>query len=326
MKKLLFLLAFVFISTVFADGYTFSNGYYWYNGTAYNRSIAYGYDRYGCRYSYYQYTAAPQVSYNDSDWKVKLLEIAKQRDLYEGKIRQGLFEQASFLQAVKALGLEGNFAIRGYGAQAPSPYPQLQLGSYGMNGSTIYGTGQQQILQAITSDPVDLNILFQQMSRLTQNAQQLAGQGHTDFADLIAKAGNNQAEVAKILAKSKLIQDALKSLQDPNSIKLESRTFSFKIGADGKIEAIEPEPKFKAVVPPEEFQKIMVQDCGTCHLGEKAKGGFNLASYLSFTEAQKEVVRQRLTHPDPKKRMPLKSDLSPGVPLPQSKLKMWYHN
>lgn len=316
------------------DGYTYRDGYWWYYQNPYTRErvVTPGsvYYANGCRYtsapsysySYTLYTGKiapaytpPAVpSYTEPGWRGKLLDIASQRDKGELALRQLSAEHSAYLESLNALGLSGNFRINGYGQSLGYPqssYGGANLGSYGVNGNTLYGYSYQSIKDAYGE--TNMNTLYQQAARNTQTAQQLGGQAHTEFSALVAAAGNNQARVAEILAKAAAVERAF------NAANPQPRTTTTTSGS-GTI--IKPNPPNDPMPPADDQQAIQdgisflkntgVPLCGTCHSGANAKGKFDIASYPNLTQAQKAVVWERLTTTDDNLVMPRTADGRPA--------------
>ena len=252
------------------------------------------------------------------DWKSDLVGMAKQRD-----------ENAAYLQALKAIGVEAPFPVPGGGA-SPQLTPggatggygygsNLNLNSYGTNGSTLYGYTYSAVKDLYGDN--NLGLLYQQAARLTQNAQTLAGQATTDFSDLVGREGGSRARVAEILAKAQAAQMALQAANAQPSQQVEQRTFTFRLeqGADGQLNVV-PQPPVAPpgpgvapnaqapVVPPAQngdaFQRLAVTKCASCHSGADKKGGFDISSYPGMDNKSKMKVWGRLLHSDPTKRMP----------------------
>lgn len=350
MKKIILplLLLLVGANSVSATEYEYRDGYYWSSGTAYSR------DRYfqpgywsGCNYVngyyFYRYTAVPTVyksdtvNYTDPGWRSKLLDIAANRDKAEMAIRKGQFEQQYFLDAVGALGLQGNFRVNSYGAVAPGVgQPQLALqpgmgytiqGStitnFGANASTQYGYGGGGVNTAVAVNPNDLTLLIQQFGQVTQNAQKLGADATTNFQGIAGNALSSRDRVNESLAKAAMVERLFQALNTP-----ESKGFSFKITAN-KIERVEDPkevtPELKGKLR-EQWYAAAKQDCGSCHSGEKVKGGFNIDDYPAFTPEKKQAVWKIITTPDEKVRMPRKDDGGPGEQLPADRVRLWFLN
>ena len=173
---------------------------------------------------------------------------------------------------------------------------------------------------------LNLNTLYQQSARLTQSAQTMAQQILNTSAfqnGLVNQAGANQAIVAKILAEARAAEIALRAAQASSSVK-ETTTItksgvvtnpppmpgaSDNGGADTQTVAA-----FLALPGPKR--------CIACHTGEKAKGGFQIGSYLTLDEAGKEAVISRLANDtNEKPRMPLGPDGKSAGRLPRAELR-----
>ena len=335
-----------------SDGYWQYSGdpYYWYGNNAYVRTLVNGTGYYSCgvyypgasyyRYTYHHtYTAPVQLSYTDPGWRSKLLDIAAARDKAEASIRKAAFEQAYFKDAVQALGLTGNFRWDGYGIAPPYVYPSvvpyagygsLQLSTAGVNGSTVYG----QTYNSIASVYGDANLsqLYQQASRLAENAQSLAGQATGDFGKLVGQEGSNRAKVAEILARSQAAMEFLKSLEQPGS-KFESREFRFKVvpGTNGgmQIQKLDPTAPQAPVMPQVNDTKALEQSalkCISCHGPDKKDGGFDVRTYLTLSPADKVKVVQRLLTTDESKRMPRVPGGGVGPKMSMDEIRLWINN
>jgi mono/diheme cytochrome c family protein len=331
----------------YENGYTYRDGYWWDGDYAYTRSKVYStsyqqvYNGYGGYYYtpyttyYWSYTKVPVVTKyvdkpyeapkpTDPDWKTKLLDLAKQRDQFEGQIRKDSFDQAAYLESIKALGLEGNFNWKGYGTAPPyivgnrtlgsvggygsNSYGSYNLGNYGANASTIYGYSYSSI-KDLYGD-TNLNTLYQQSARLTQNAQTLAGQANTEFSSLVAQEGGNRARVAEILAKAQAAKMALDAAGAGSSAKVITSTFSLKSGSDsgGSNEirpAMPPAEQTENNTSTQAFQQLAVERCASCHSSTtKKEGGFDIGLYPAMTAEQKSRVWARLVTDDKDKVMP----------------------
>lgn len=285
---------------------------------------------YGHGYYYPAKVEAPKAADYTPDWKKKLLDIAAARDKVEGRLRIQALDHQTYLEALKALGLEGNFKWNGYGTAPVYPNAgathtygynnagSVNLGNFGANGNTIYGYSYSSI-KDVYGD-TNLNSLYQQAARLTQNAQQLAGQATTDFSDLVGKEGENRARVAEILAKAQAAKAALDAATPQTRTREESRVFSFSAVSDGNggVKVVPIEGNGAAAQPAAvtgEAQQFRVQACAACHSGANKKGGFDIASYPTLNLEQKAKVWERVFSTDPEKVMPRSKDGKPA-PLP----------
>ncbi len=343
-----------------SDNYwSYAGDKYYYRGNyAYNRYYAQPYYSYGVYYpgSYvytYSHTYTPQTytaptpAYTDPGWRSKLLDIAAARDKAESNIRKSAFEQAHYMDAVKALGLQGNFHWQGYGVAPPYPsyaygvphssYGNLQLSNAGVQGNTLYGYSYNSI--ASVYGDTNLSQLYQQANRLAENAQRLSGQATTDFSALVGAEGSNRARVAEILAKSQAVQEMLRAMQDGNA-KVETKTFTFKMvqGANGAMEIQKVPngpPNGNGVANPEQLPapgngqvdqakwQQSAMSCVACHSGQKKEGAFDVTQYQTLTPDQKMKVVNRLTTSDDAKRMPRTQDGKVGPKMSLGEVSLW---
>lgn len=310
------------------DGYTYHDGYWYWGEQAYTRTLIQpsGYWSYGCYHpgrAYYQYSAytAPVVTYKTPEWRTRLLELATARDRREGLIRQNAFEHQYFLEAIKTLGLEGNFRWNGYGMTPPGYSGDIyrqQTTSYGANASTIYGYSYNTI--ASLYGDTNLNQLYLQAAQLAEGSQNLTREAVAGHQNLVGLEGSNRARVAEILAKAQMASQIISSLQATPTI--ETKGFSFKVVPGGGIEKVEEgvDAKTKEGLV-EQFAVVARESCASCHSGKKLEGKFDITNYLNMSPREKEKVWQRLTDPDPKRRMPKDAD-----PLPPEKLRLFFLN
>lgn len=343
------------------DGYTFNNGY-WYQGktpyysyahTAYNYVPTYAYNSYGGystyyspqAYTYYTYEQAPYEQPKaaaptaPAGWKTELLNLAGKRDDY-----------LAYLNALKALGLPQPLQSP-YPAQqqAPAPgyAPAYNNVPYAMNANTLYGYSYSTV-KDVYGD-TNLNTLYQQAARLTQNAQSLAGQAQGDFSSLVQQEGGNRSRVAEILAKAQAAAAALKAAEAAPGVHVESRASATVSGASGTTTTegspIEVQP---GAAPQQQYSQPQAQQapqaqqygqpqarafadllqnrCASCHSGKDPAGKLTLTpeTYGQMSLSDKaRVVWPRLTHPDPHKRMP-RGDKA--QPLSPEELRMFYNH
>ena len=287
-------------SVVNSDGYVYSDGFYVKDGVTYTRTdnwqwvppcyVCYKYQAGYWKFLGYTYTPVQLPTAKDPEWRTKLLGIAAARDKAEARLRTAAIEQQHFLEAVNALGFQGNFRLEAYGRNpvGPTGYGNLQLSNAGVNGNTIYGYTYASVADAYGN--TDLNALYQQSSRLTQNAQTLAGQANSEFSQLVSQAGSNAARVAEILAKGQAGRLVIDGINSPG--------VRVKTKGSGTV-----------TVPTEankEFLKLSgPATCVACHSGNKLEGGFDVSKITTMTAD--EIVGKvlpRLVSADEKKRMP----------------------
>lgn len=292
-----------------SEGYVFSEGYFVKNGVTYTRvdnwlwvAPCYMCGRYQAGYwefKGYTYTPVSLPVASDPEWRTKLLGIAAARDKAEGRLRQFAQDQNHFLEAVNALGLSGNFRYEAYGRNPvyPTAHGNLQLSHAGVNGNTIYGYSYSKVADAYGQ--TDLNQLYQQSSRLTLNAQTLAGTANSEFAGLVQQAGGNAARIAEIFAKGEAGRKVIDGINSPGS------------RVETKINGTAVSPN--VVGPPTEDQAQGLSflrlsgpaTCVACHSGNKLEGGFDIAKLpgMSATDIVNKVL-PRLVSSDDKLRMP----------------------
>lgn len=324
-----------------ATDYVYRDGYYWYSGRAYTRTLYQypGYWSYGVYYPgayYYQYYEVPvvtktetRVTYNDPGWRTKLLELAAQRDKFEGEIRKGAHEQQYFMEAVQGLGLQGNFRWNGYGAAAPYSYGGYggygsgYIQSYGASGSTKYGYTYNSLSQLYGDG--DLSQLYQAANQLAQNAQRLGGDATAGFSALAGQEGANRARVAEIIAKGQMAQQILQAL-DAGPV-TETRGFSFKFNQKGVLERAETgvDPKVKGDLA-ERWKALAESRCAACHTGANKKGGFDVSVYPTMPPEEKQKVWLRLVSEDEKRVMPRDADGHAGKRLTADEFRLWVLN
>jgi len=183
-------------------------------------------------------------------------------------------------------------------------------------GTTVYGyPSLSQFAQSYGQ--VDLALLYNQAARLTDQAQQLAGQANLDFQALVQAEGNNRAAVAKIIAQGMAAKEALRAAKgDP--VQPVQRSFTFKVTQDPsgqlKVEKVQQgtQPSFnllggggpqKTTVPDATSVSTLLQNkCVRCHSNSTARGGLNLLGPI--TDAQQKSILTRVTTSDTSKRMP----------------------
>lgn len=312
-----------------------SDGYYYSNGVAYTRTAykdyywvnGYYYYSYGCQYwqpGYWAYTwkyyyTQVKIDVTSADAESQIIAMAKARDAAVLKIQAQQKRAESNLALIDKFGL--NVAIPNYG-NGLFPY-QVQMGyaqNYQQNGNTIYGY-QQSVTQTF-GNPVDLNVLYQQASRLTENAQTLAGQANTDFGGLVKAAGDNQSRVAEIQAKAIAAATVLKAADAAPSSKTETRTFTFRLSQDGRtVEQIQPNQVVRDHAA--WLKQSGPQKCIACHSNGKVEGNFDVTKYDPWkADADLQVkVLNYLSSPDKNKRCPKGSD-----PLKIDEMKQFFPN
>lgn len=194
-----------------------------------------------------------------------------------------------------------------------------------VQGSTVYGYSS--VAEAHGS--VDLGVLYNQAARLTEQAQQLAGQAHSDFSSLVQIEGNNRTEVAKIIAQGQAAREALSAVRVESSISSpQFRTFSFKVSStqsgDIHVEKMMPEDEKFDVVGNKDVSSLLTDKCVSCHNSSNAQGGLNLLDDISSD--QQESILSRVITDDLTKRMPRNADGSVSPRLSVGELKILFNS
>lgn len=329
------------------------NGAYWYDSYGNPHTLSYtttpGYYQNGCwtastTYPVYTryYAPAPEYvapapavpSYNDPGWRGKLLDIAAQKDKLEAKIRADALEHQYYMQAVDFLGLRGSLqsvpAIMGpsfapYSAPMPGAPGYSLSGHYYSyplvaNANTQTGYSYNSLTQMYGD--TNMTQLYLMANQLALGSQKLSGDASQQFSALVSQAGNNQAKVAEFLAKAEVVKQVLLALQSPP----EAKGFKFNITRDGVIERdfSKMDQKDLAAIR-QAWGDHAATKCGDCHAPPNKKGGFDLNSYLTMADAEKEArVLSRLVKTcDPKTRMPRNSDGTAAPPITDAEFKLW---
>jgi hypothetical protein len=192
-------------------------------------------------------------------------------------------------------------------------------------GTTVYGYSS--VSEAHGN--VDLGLLYNQAARLTEQAQQLAGQAHTDFSSLVQIEGNNRAEVAKIIAQGQAAREALSAVRTESSTQSQQlRTFSFKVSStqNGEIQVqkMEPDERKFDTSSATNVSDLLSDKCVSCHNAGNAQGGLNLLDSISAD--QQESILSRVVTDDLTKRMPRNADGSVSPRLSVGELKVLFNS
>lgn len=194
-------------------------------------------------------------------------------------------------------------------------------------GTTVYGYSS--VAEAYGN--VDMGLLYNQAARLTDQAQQLAGQASSDFATLVQAEGQNRAEVAKILAQGQSARQALEAAAGPQPQQFQQRSFAFKVtqSSDGQFSVQQlndgeqsESQQFQlsdAQASAGSVSSLLTNKCAACHNNQNAQGGLNLEQPIS--SAQQQSILSRVTTDDLTKRMPRNADGTAGDKLTDSELK-----
>lgn len=322
--------------------YVGADGYYYQRFRYRYRSFCGGYSYYGPwryrRVNYQpQYPAQPKYVTSDTEnWRSALLEIAKQRDVYEGRLRQSALNHAEFLEAVRALGLEGNFQWQAYGAApqlASNPYAyasaqaQAQASGYLQQptpqGATVYGYSSV----ADVYGDVDLGALYQQAIRLGEQGQAFGAKAASDAASLVAQEGENRARVSTILAEGQVAVEKLRAVRPEPQGTIKTQQFRVEIGPNGQpsIQPATPQASASAAVDAgvaEAYrlaQELSDAKCVRCHGGAETHANLDLSDLSKLTQDQTDAVLRSIIDPNPETRMP-----KDAPPLTQEERRIFY--
>jgi hypothetical protein len=190
-------------------------------------------------------------------------------------------------------------------------------------GTTVYGYSS--VAEAYGN--VDMGLLYNQAARLTDQAQQLAGQASSDFATLVQAEGQNRAEVARILAQGQSARLALEAAAGPQPQQVQQRSFAFRIvqSSDGQfnIQQINDEKQqFElsgAQTAASNVSDLLSSKCVACHSNQNAQGGLNLEQPI--TAQQQRSIINRVNTNDLSKRMPRNQDGTAGNKLSDQEIK-----
>lgn len=189
-------------------------------------------------------------------------------------------------------------------------------------GTTVYGYSSA----AEAYGSVDLGLLYNQAARLTDQAQQLAGQATADFASLVQAEGQNRADVARILAQGQAAAQALSATSQGNYQQAQNyqRSFTLRItqGSDGRMH-IEQVPDNNndnnsldlvtpraAVTEHRNISDLIKNKCYQCHSQQKPSGGLDFSKEL--TDAQQEEIIKRIETNNSSLKMPRNADGTAG--------------
>lgn len=326
---------------VSAGGYTWRDGYWWLNGRAYTRhkvQEAYTYYRGRCAYTGYRWvwrytpTVTKRVVITKQDlsedgWRGKLLELAKQRDSYEGQLRKSAVEHNEFLESLRILGLEGNFKWNGYGyemqyAQGGHVYGQQSQYSQppAAQGSTIYGYREM----ADIYGNVDLGALFNQAMRLRQQSYGNESKATSETHALMGQLAADMRAIKEIEAKGRAAAAALQAAGAKDRATL-LREFWQSGGSTtpsgGTQGSTAPVNRNEALTA---MTAVVKTKCAACHNSEKKNGGLDLSDLTALSADQGKKILERIVHSDETKRMPLGPDLKPGTPLTQAEIAAFF--
>lgn len=173
------------------------------------------------------------------------------------------------------------------GVPVPVPYQHLVA----KQGATVFGYSN---VVGNYAD-VDLALLFDKAERLASQAQSLSQTATTEYSTLVSSYAGNRANSADIQAAAQAIALVLSQRQQAGA------TFQATV----------------ATQVASDWQGVLATRCASCH--DKYDGSRELS------DGEWDAVFERITHAEPKKRMPLAADkASAGDPLTVGELKLLF--
>jgi mono/diheme cytochrome c family protein len=314
-----------------ASEYTFSNGWWWKDGHAFSRSAVQTLDARGCLVTSYRYAPyvapAAAVTPETADWRSKLLEIAEAQKRSEAKLRQSAIEHQEYMEALKALGLNGS----------QTGYTTTQsLDAYGYSqrtapqGATVFGYNEI----ADVYGNVDLGELYQSAIRLAEGSNRYGSEATNGAMKLVDQFGDRaqgllsqQLAIAEINAKTAGVTNAARALGD--AIKAESRLHIEKRTEGpgppkptphhgGSPILDEPNAKAAANESYDNLTALVNSKCVSCHGGKTNEAGLNLTDLGKLDDSAVAKILARVTSANSEKRMP------PGKPLETEELRLFF--
>jgi hypothetical protein len=332
MRKSIALVALLLSPVIASAQYTrWTDGYYYLPGSnqAYVQHYIPGYWSYGCYYpGYYYYTAYvyPATTYQAPDFDTQLLNIVKKRELENAKIAKlravgiTLSNEALTPFLNQTAGYNGAYNYAGHIYNALTP---LVNNTFNTSGATFY-------------KDTDLNQLFALQSQHITHAGRLFSESNGLFATNVQTATQAQARIAEINAKRDAMMAFGQTLQPSPVAQSSGYKFAITPASSTTTTTIQSPPLTAAVDPAVALlstKQAVLQtwvadartDCAKCHVGPTPKGGFDLETYPSMSQAErKKRVYSRI---DPKAadnfRMPRNADGSPGIPFSPQRLQLW---
>ena len=271
------------------------------------------------------------VQVNDFDTQV--LAVIRGRDQYNAQIQKLLAEHAHRTEVLGKLGYgqpiaglpyaSGGLAYGlggggGYGGYA-GPY-SLSGSAYTFPVSATSAYGYT--YNSVVPPPADVTQLFQMAAQLSAAQIKASGDGYALFGQSIDKVAAGNLEIARIVTKHQAMAEIAKVIySNPNA-----SGYSFTLSPAGDFKKGDAPADYKAKSL-QAWGEHASQTCGACHFGDKKKGNFSIADYQTMSPQEKASrVWPRLFSNDPKTRMPLAADGSPGQPLNDQQKRLWLEN
>lgn len=302
----------------YKDGYTRyadDPGYWVKDGVKYTKVYTRetpGYYSYGVYYSgtrYYDYIPvttgvatyklAPIPSYGPK-WKERGIEWLKERD-----------DHIAYQAFVQLAGLKG---LTYDPAGAYTLYNQVSLGTFVPQGQSQYGYSYQQVLQSQGYSAVDLNQIFQQASRHTLNAQDLARLANSEFSQRLQEAIAGNSQLMEQLGRAAAAERALNAARGQPTLSVTGSGQGTLVTPPSTSK--DPPPMDKVTDASVEQAKVFLQtvavpNCAGCHTGDNPKGKFNVLTWPTLDPAVKaKYLSERIFTSDATKAMPPGKGLS----------------
>jgi hypothetical protein len=266
----------------------------------------------------------------DADWQLRRVRcnsgcgFTYQRHFVQPVVKQVVQKQVQIVQPQVTQKTETQTTVVNnlVGIPVPVTYNQpIQA-----QGTTLYGYSSV----ADAYGQVDMGLLYNQAARLTDQAQQLAGQASSDFATLVQAEGQNRSEVARILAQGQSARQALEAAAGPTPQGIQQRTFAFQVtqNSDGQLSIQKMQDGEKAFQLSEaqsgdvstSVSDLLKKSCVACHSNGNTQGGLNLEAAIS--DAQQAAILNRVTTDDLGLRMPRNADGTAGQKLSESDIRL----
>jgi mono/diheme cytochrome c family protein len=275
-----------------SDGYVYSNGYWWRAGKPYQK-----YQQYynNC----WHYTYQPVTVKYDKGWKDAITEIIAAKEKHKAELERLAEDNKAYTEAIRALGYNP---------------PELQR-NISEPGHTDYGVVERSEFSADYYNPQNLEVLWNQADRHVENTQRISGDAVNGFRELLRdvqeRDDQGRERVALIRAKTEL----LKAMDVPEA-HLRGSTTKLTPQGSGHAQASKPKAQEPTLG---DLQSVVTKKCVSCHNAQTPAGGLDMNKYLSFNEAKRQAIYDRVTTTDPELRMPKKyldGKVVPGDPLP----------
>ncbi len=189
-------------------------------------------------------------------------------------------------------------------------------------GATVYGYSQGQSYgyqAASLGNFIDPDRYLAQASKYLDTAQQLAGQGFSDFqatgTSLLSQQLAGQTEVAKIQAAAQVLEAAKSSATQPQSFSFRATVQNGQVTFDPATPVPAAEGEGMSLAGPTDYVTVLTSRCANCHGPVNPKGGLDLTKSGVLDAAMMERIVARVSTLDPDKRMPRVQD-KPGTLSP----------